>query len=343
MKRFLAILGVVLLAAGLVQLRLAHRKPVGQRIVLPPVTQPDIRPAWRGLVLDPHALALAPESPHWNTLLAPAAAVGANWIAVPWELPAGGRARVAPLAALTGAVHAQGQKICVEFRLPGAEHRKLPRDPAAQAHWVQSVWGPRVLSAVAACQPLHLDLICLGQRLEGVQEQSAAWQDLVGQVRQIHTGPLTYAASARSYASIDWWFALDYIGVTGDFALSDETDPARTTLQATWNGHMDTLESISSRSNKPVLLLDVGYSTNPQVALDPDLPDPTSAARPDIQALCYQTALDGTTGKSWLAGIFLKTWPVDATAVPGDLAHNAPLRTLVIRAWQEPPTPISRR
>ncbi len=335
MKKTLALFGILLIGAGIVGwltppqrlLRAFHHGLNTKK--MPPGNPPDNR----GIVLEPGDKNAHPGQIHHDSSLAQIAAAGANWIEVSLELRATDGFDIAALTDVTRLAHEHALKVCLVLRLPLSERAYLPAQETQQNQWMQRVWSPPVLAAVQAAEPLGIDMICLGDRLGDVQERTMAWESLIAAVRKIYKGSLTYAADSDSYAYISWWSSLDYVGVVGDFSLSDDSDPTTDAMSSALDAQLATLESISSIYGKPALLLDVGYSTNPQVAHDPTLTDSPGSARPDIQEMCYQSALDATRGKTWLAGLFIKP---SSAANKSDPTNSIlpPLREMLARQWK---------
>jgi hypothetical protein len=340
MKWFAALIGAGLVVVGFCGMIIARHD--GSRITDSEVAhskESDELPVVRGIVLDAAALGVHVDAAAQQSRMEQIAALGANWIELPVELNGSSDVDVAALTGLVDAAHKQAINVCVECRLAAAARAALPAHDAGQSGWVSEVWGPRVLRLAKAAAAADVDLLCLGERLDGVQEREAAWRGLIGQIHKVYKRSLTYAADSQSYCYVQWWDQLDYIGVVGNFPLSNKPDPRLNSTMCAFNAQLESLKTLNWHLYKPVLVLDVGYSANPWVAYDPNLKDDALPPRLDIQTTCYQTALECTKGKGWLAGVFLKTWAVGAAPAEDEL-HGAGLQKLLKAQWHASPKPV---
>jgi hypothetical protein len=292
-------------------------------------------PTVRGIVLDGAIWDANADAAQWPPLVEQIAATGANWIELPILLDGRGGIDATKLAGLVTAAHKEKVGILLECRLPAAQRAALPTTERRQEQWVEGVWGPRVMAAARAADSAGVDLLCIGQGLDGVQERSASWLELIGALRNVYKGSLTYAADSQTYCYVQWWEQLDYISVAGNFPLSNKPDPQLDGTKCALDAQLDSLMTMNWHLYRPVLVVDAGYSANPAVAYDPNLKNDARPLRQDIQATCYQTALEATKGKSWLAGVFLKTWGSDGMTADDDL-RGAVLKNLVTAEWHQP-------
>jgi len=107
-----------------------------------------------------------------------------------------------------------------------------------------------------------VDGFAVGCEFEAASSNSAKWREVVAHVRShFSDGPLVYAANWTEFASVDWWDALDYVGIDAYFPLSALTDPTVAQLQAIWDSIADGLE-VWLASNYPdmgIMFTEIGY------------------------------------------------------------------------------------
>ncbi|MFP4227908.1 MAG: glycoside hydrolase family 113 [Salinivenus sp.] len=157
------------------------------------------------------------------------------------------------------------------------------------------------------------DLLVLGTELtRAARERPAFWRALADTARTVYEGELTYAANwHNSYDQISFWDALDYVGVQAYFPLSDADDPPLDTLRAGWQRHKDALAAVHRRTDRPVLLTELGYRSAPTAAEAPwRWPEEEDEVAVDtsLQARCYR-AFFSTAGQApWLAGAIAWKW-----------------------------------
>lgn len=200
-------------------------------------------------------------------------------------------------------------------------------------------------------QQNSVDLLCAGTELWGTTRQSARWRAVISELRHRYDGPITYSALQSSPGftgedtSIDWWDALDYVGVSAYYPLTDQDNPTLEQLQAAWQPWVRLLSGIASRWQRPVIFTEIGYRNMNGANRRPW--DWTLSGTPDLQtqAKCYQAAFDSLWLQPWFAGMFWWEWgtnpdqgePQDTGYTP----HNRPAEQ-VLRSWytNSPPSAL---
>jgi hypothetical protein len=175
------------------------------------------------------------------------------------------------------------------------------------------------------------DLFCVGTELVATSGRDADWRGVISAVRSRFAGPLTYASNwGGDETRIGWWDALDYIGVDAYYPLSDKTDPSVAELQQAWvsRGYVNTLQGLSTRFNRPVVLTEIGYGSVAGTSRKPAEWQQGGPLDVQEQANAYQAAFNAFWGRPWLAGMFWWSWDADSiTGGAGDRSytpHNKP-------------------
>ncbi|HEY6554728.1 MAG TPA: HEAT repeat domain-containing protein [Vicinamibacteria bacterium] len=158
------------------------------------------------------------------------------------------------------------------------------------------------------------DMFSVGRELDRtVLRREADWRDLIRRIRGQYRGPLTYSANFDTHEKIGFWDALDFIGVSAYFKLSDAADPSLAELALGWDRALAPLGEISRRFDRPVLLTEVGYPAIPGAARAPWREGPGQA---DVwlQSRLYEAALTAASRRPWIVGAFPWLW--EGTAQP---------------------------
>ncbi len=113
-------------------------------------------------------------------------------------------------------------------------------------------------------------LFAVGVELEGTTAREAEWRAILAAVRQVYSGELTYSANWDTLDEVPFWDALDTLGVQFYFPLATVDQPASESLEAAWDGPLETLRRLSRRhGGKPVVLAEIGYDLSPVAASQP--------------------------------------------------------------------------
>ncbi len=126
-------------------------------------------------------------------------------------------------------------------------------------------------------------------------------------VREVYRGPLTYSANFDTYRGIGFWDALDFVGVSAYFSLSDAKDPSPAELAEGWDRALAPLAEISRRFDRPVLLTEVGYPAVAGAARAPwrEAPGPADVW---LQSRLYEAAFRAASRRPFIVGAFPWLW-----------------------------------
>jgi hypothetical protein len=143
----------------------------------------------------------------------------------------------------------------------------------------------------------------VGTELQGTSGHASEWRGIIRAVRLLYPGMVTYAANHGEETSLQWWNALDAIGVDGYYALTQENDPTLTQLHDAWRPIVKQLAALATRWQRPVLLTEIGYQSRTGTNQAPWGANTTTVDLQE-QANCYQAVFDAFTGQPWFLGMF---------------------------------------
>ena len=120
---------------------------------------------------------------------------------------------------------------------------------------------------------------------------------------------LTYAANWDNFEMISFWTKLDYIGIDAYYPLSAGDTPSVKELVQAWQPHLDKMEELSQRVNRPVIFTEYGYRSMDQAAykqweIDQEQAVPNMEAQKNSYAALYEAVSD----REWYEGGFLWKW-----------------------------------
>jgi hypothetical protein len=166
-------------------------------------------------------------------------------------------------------------------------------------------------------------------------------------VRSRYHGPLTYAANWGSETSINWWDAVDYIGVDAYYPLTSKNDPTVAELKAAWQPYSATLASLAVAWNKTILFTEIGYRSQDGSNQHPSEWQSGGTVDLQEQADAYQAAFETIYNQPWFAGMYWWSWGVDpfegSECDNGYTPHDKPAED-VLRSWYgAPPRPRKQR
>ncbi len=172
-----------------------------------------------------------------------------------------------------------------------------------------------ILGFAKVAEEAKIESFCIGTELHiATTRFPDRWRSIIKNIKEIYSGELTYAANwYQEYEQIDFWDALDYIGIQAYFPLSKKDSPNVDELKEGWKEHKKKMEAITMKFNKPIIFTEVGYRNTTNSAIEPWL-WPGSEYNKDVtiddsfQADCYTAMLESFWDEDWFGGTYIWKW-----------------------------------
>lgn len=144
--------------------------------------------------------------------------------------------------------------------IPGSWVGNLEFDtPEKWAAW-EADYRRYILEMAALAEEYDVQLFCIGTEFrEHTRDREAFWRQLIDECREVYSGELTYSANWDDYRGIPFWDALDYIGLSAYFPLSESATPNQSQLVRAWQPVKKELRQFAYRHEKPILFTEFGY------------------------------------------------------------------------------------
>jgi len=186
------------------------------------------------------------------------------------------------------------------------EWRGTLRPLTPEAWWAS--YGAFVMHYARLAAASSVDLFAVGSELVSMEIEEARWRALIGQVRQVFKGKLTYSANWDHFEPIGFWDAVDVVGVTAYQELSRRRGPSEKELEQGWGPFVGRLRGWAARQGHRYLLTEVGYPSNPFGAFRPWDYRPRGEPDPALQLRCYRTMMRVWHDDPRLDGLFVWNW-----------------------------------
>lgn len=182
--------------------------------------------------------------------------------------------------------------------------------------WFEDYTG-FILHYAKLAEEQKMEMLCIGTELhQTCVERADDWRKLIAKVRNVYSGPLTYAANfSDEYQDVSFWDDLDYIGVQAYFPLTNKENPTVKSLREGWQKPMKELKKFSARYGKPILFTEVGYKSTKDSGIEPwtwpqniERDQRAEIYSEETQAACYEALFAEVMDEPWLAGVHLWKW-----------------------------------
>ena len=206
-----------------------------------------------------------------------------------------------------------------------------------------------ILYYAAIAEQEEVDVLCVGVELARTAlEREQDWRRVIAEVRNRYSGPLVYAANWwGEYEHVQFWDALDYIGINAFFPLSDVPQPNLASLRRNAEKVAGEIALLHQTSGKPVIFTEVGFKSISGASVRPwEWPrrfEPSVSL--EEQAGCYQAILETFWDKPWFYGMYWWKWFSDlnhgGALHPGFTPRGKPAERILSTWFRKPniPTP----
>lgn len=217
-----------------------------------------------------------------------------------------------------------------------------------KADWNEwfSIYNGYILDYARLAESLKMEAFCIGTELKStIMRHPEKWCDLIAEVRKVYSGKLTYGANWDSeFSEIPFWDDLDFIGIQAYYPISQNLNPELAELEAGWNAHLKTLETLSTTYNKPIVFTELGYKSTENAAIKPwewgSSRNKLQKISKRTQAMCYQAFFNTIWKKDWFEGVHLWEWDGRSNKSDGNntsfKVQGKPALNIIAKAFQRP-------
>lgn len=167
-------------------------------------------------------------------------------------------------------------------------------------------YSKMILMYAELAEESGVEYIVIGSELEQAWSYEQDWRNLIRQVRKVYHGGVTVASGEEEpIQQIKFWDALDSIGVHPYYLdLPYVEDPSVEQLTEEFRPHVQMLEELSAKWNKPVILTEVGVWSVEKFSQNYNYLDTNDEIDLQDQANMFQAIYKSFWGQPWVQGIF---------------------------------------
>jgi hypothetical protein len=193
--------------------------------------------------------------------------------------------------------------------------------PADRGRFYQSYSAMVAHYATIAAEE-RVATLFIGSEMNSLQEDEGQWRNLVATARRAFPGTLAYEVNWDSLTRVKFWDALDLIGVSAYFPLTDEANPSVAHLNKAWmqprtawfhgKSWVDELGALSAATGRRIMFGEVGYRSISSAAARPFETTTPGSYSPQAQSNAMESLLLTFENKSWFAGVTWWDWYLSA-------------------------------
>ena len=205
--------------------------------------------------------------------------------------------------------------------------------PSDEDAWWRS-YGEVIDHAVDLALESGAERVAVGSELVSREAQRSRWLELIERTRtRAPALELMYSANWDHYRPVSFWDAVDVIGITGYFELTQDSAASTESMVGAWKQVIAELEAFSAGLKRPLVISEIGY---PSIDGGARWPWDQSRKAPvdlDEQRRAYQAFTEALGGRAFLDGIYVWNWYGAGGPSCRDYTPRKKPAALVLERW----------
>lgn len=180
-------------------------------------------------------------------------------------------------------------------------------EPSDAEAWWRS-YGEHMKALARLAKRERAFMLSIGSELLSLEKHTERWRALSASVRAEFDGQLTYSANWDHFEPVEFWDAVDVVGVTAYQPLSQHGRPDEEALIRGFAPFLGRLRSWAGQHGHRYLLTEVGYPSHELAAERPW--DHAAGGKPDpeLQLRCYRALYRVFREDPRLRGLYVWNW-----------------------------------
>jgi len=184
-------------------------------------------------------------------------------------------------------------------------------DLATEEEWLEweSTYRTYILKFAKISDSVNADLFCIGTEYRNAAvKREKFWRKLIEEVREIYSGDVTYAANWDNYEKVQFWDALDYIGIDGYFPVSKKQTPTYEEWESGWREVSEKLRLFSEKHDRQIIFTEYGFKSADYATAGYEPNGATIEVNLQNQFNGYKAFFETVWNEDFIAGGFLWKW-----------------------------------
>lgn len=197
---------------------------------------------------------------------------------------------------------------------------RLSIQPSVEESWFAS-YTEMINGYATMAESEGVDQFVVGTELAGTSANEDAWRTVIAEVRRRYSGPLTYAANHDEFEHVEFWDALDFVGVDAYFPLAESSTTDVQRLNRAWDSIADRLEDVAGDFGRMIVFTELGYPSQVGATVEPYNPSISDTPSEEEQAAALESMIDSIGSEPWFGGFHWWMWFVEDTPAQGALSY----------------------
>ena len=212
--------------------------------------------------------------------------------------------------------------------------------PATPEAWWAS-YGAALLWIAELAEEEGVSMLSIGSELASMEDDIAAWAGLVGRIRGVYGGRLTYSSNWDRFAQTPLWGLVDAVGVSAYFEVGRGVAPGALTashVMRQWSQHARDIVGVARGWGVPAVVTELGFPNGETAGAAPwDYQRPAGPA-PMLQAMLLGAAMSVLARHPEIERVYVWNWFGDGGVVDrGYSPRQKPAGVVLRRASTDSP------
>ncbi len=172
---------------------------------------------------------------------------------------------------------------------------EIPGEPSWR-QWFAS-YGRFIMHYAAIAEEEGCEMLCIGCEMVQADKREAEWRALIGEVRNVYQGLITYNCDKYQEERVKWWDAVDIISSSGYYPVKE------------WETQLDRIEAVVKAWDKPFFFMEAGCPSRVGSGMKPNDWNWVGAPSEEEQSEYYKTMFESCGRRDWVQGYMLWDWP----------------------------------
>lgn len=223
-------------------------------------------------------------------------------------------------------IHSKGLQVNLKIHLESNDGQwRANINPGDRNAWFKS-FGDKVRHYATIAKNNGVEEMTIGAELINMTASDANstntqnWNSLIGSIRQIYSGKLTYSANwggpgwTDEKNRIGFWGSLDYIGISAYYPLPTGNKTVQAYKDEWAKINNNDIKNLYNRWNKPIIFTEIGYRSMDWAQWEPFNYWGGGSYDPDNQVVLYEALFSYWDGQSFMQGVHMWDWLTDPNA-----------------------------
>lgn len=217
---------------------------------------------------------------------------------------------------LTNYAHSLGLKVFLApHLLPLSGSEALIGGAFSSGDWTAwfASYTDFIVHFATLAESIGCELFSLGNTLNTTVSHATEWRAVVAAVRAVYSGDLTYDCnlypdSPTNPLNVQWWDAVDYIGINMYPVLTAVAEPSLGDLATGWAPLYTILDALYATWGRKIIFSEIGICSVEGAAQDPGNSGMTGDVDLTLQDTYMQAAIAPLAAHHYMTGLFWWDW-----------------------------------